>query len=71
MTPKPLNQLLSEAEEQMQEDKKLFAAREVWQKGPSAFVPGKIITWMEWWETKFADNYKEYTARKAKEKRGG
>jgi hypothetical protein len=49
------------------EEIKYFAARDVWRKR-TAICPISQLTWQEWWEKKFNDDYMDYVAQKKEER---
>ena len=46
---------------------KLCAARYVW-RIQNEKTPISKVTWLEWWEHKFKDNYKEYVSAEKRKK---
>jgi hypothetical protein len=51
------------------EQKKLCAARWVWTRR-RVRTPKQMITWEQWWEKMFQDNYREYTDKMMAKKKG-
>lgn len=52
-----------------EEQKKLCAARMVWKKRGQK-TPKQNLTWEQWWEKMFQDNYREYTDKQMAKKKG-
>jgi hypothetical protein len=58
-----------EQEAKWAEEKKYHAARYVWPRRHYK-TPKQMVTWEQWWEKMFQDNYREYTNKMmAKKKR--
>lgn len=54
-------------EKRWAEEIKYYAARDVWRKR-TAICPISKVSWQEWWEKKFNDDYMGYVAQKKEEK---
>ena len=54
-------------EKRWAEEIKYYAARDVWRKR-TAICPISKVSWQEWWEKKFNDDYMTYVAQKKEER---
>ena len=57
-----------EQEAKWAEEKKYHAARWVWVRR-RARTPKTMVTWEQWWEKMFQDNYREYTDKQMAKKK--